>query len=30
MPITPSYGLQITKEVEIRPLSVYDQLAGVM
>lgn len=30
MPITPSYGLQIPKEVEIRPLSVYDQLAGVM
>lgn len=30
LPVLPSYGRQIPKEVEIRPLSVYDQLAGVI
>lgn len=30
LPITPSFGKQIPKEVEIRPLYVYDQLTGVM
>jgi transposase len=29
-PITPSYGKMIPKEVDIRPLSVYDRLAGVV
>ena len=30
LPITPSFGKQIPKEVDIRPLYVYDQLMGVM
>lgn len=30
LPMMPSYGRQIPKEVEIRPLSVYDELAGVI
>lgn len=30
LPVTPSFGKQIPKEVDIRPLYVYDQLTGVM
>lgn len=30
LPVAPSFGRQIPKEVEIRPLYVYDQLAGVI
>ena len=30
LPVSPSFGRQIPKEVEIRPLYVYDQLAGVI
>jgi transposase len=29
-PVTPPYGRQIPKEVDIRPLYIYDQLVGVV